>query len=383
MGLVCLASCYPIFSALGQGALCPPPQGIVAWWPGDLDGRDISGAHLGTLSGDATVGSGHVGQGFHFGGNGAVDVADSPSLNFGISDFSVEFWIQFSNLQHGANGVLSKDSFTGDVSSATGWLINICSDCGDGGHGVGGGGFGFETRRLIGNTGPHTHARWDTSNLSTGVWYHVVAVRGSSILKLYIDGVLRASTPEPAPTDVNTPAGLTIGTLNPIHTQSFNGLLDEVTLFGRALSGGEVAEIFAAGASGKCKVNSPPPDPKNLVINGSFGAGKNGFTSDYTYSSDNLGPEIIYSVKTNPTSVNGNFYPATDHTSGTGEMLVVNGATSEGAVVWRQTVTVEPGTTYRFSVWAANLTAENPPNLVLRVNGVALGAPQPLSSMPL
>src|SRR5262249_29887403 len=41
--------------------------------------------------------------------------------------------------------------------------------------------------------------------------------------------------------------------------ERFNGLIDEVDLFNRALSASEIQSIYIAGSAGKCPFNQPPP----------------------------------------------------------------------------------------------------------------------------
>lgn len=66
-----------------------------------------------------------------------------------------------------------------------------------------------------------------------------------------------------------------------------------------------------------------------------------------------------------------------DHTSGTGKFMVGDPpCTSDGVVVWRQSVNVVQGATYNFSAWVSNLCpTNNTPQMVLRVEGNLVTAP--------
>ena len=81
----------------------------------------------------------------------------------------------------------------------------------------------------------------------------------------------------------------------------------------------------------------------NLVSNGNFTNGNNGFSSAYTYHATSLWTEGIYSVTTNANFVHSGFTG-----TGSGNFLVVNGATSPGSQVWCQEITVSPNTSYNF-----------------------------------
>ena len=121
-------------------------------------------------------------------------------------------------------------------------------------------------------------------------------------------------------------------------------------------------------------------DGVNLVVNGNFSNGSTGFSSsytDYTSSGTNQLPANGYAIGTDPLLVNiyaGMSYG--DHTSGTGNMMIINGA-STPTNVWCQTITVTPNTDYDFSAWLSNwsATTNGLPVLQFQINGILLGSP--------
>ena len=89
--------------------------------------------------------------------------------------------------------------------------------------------------------------------------------------------------------------------------------------------------------------------PFNLVANGDFSLGNVGFTSSYTWSAP---PSTIllegdYSVYTDPHLVHLGFTSFGDHTTGTGNMMIVNGGPTP-TDVWCETIPVLPNTDYDF-----------------------------------
>ncbi len=127
--------------------------------------------------------------------------------------------------------------------------------------------------------------------------------------------------------------------------------------------------------------------PFNLVANGDFSAGNTGFTSSYTYSpppSTTL-IEGDYSVYTNPFGVHTGFTSMGDHTTGTGNMMIINGGPTP-TDVWCETIPVLPNTDYDFSAWIANCSSVTvPPDvpiLQFKINGVLIGTPTTISSAP-
>lgn len=117
----------------------------------------------------------------------------------------------------------------------------------------------------------------------------------------------------------------------------------------------------------------------DVVQNGDFTLGNTLFSSDYVLGDGGtyglLSDEGEFAVVTSPALAHVNFSPFGDHTSGTGNMLVVNGASLPGQNVWCQTVTVEPDMDYAFSAWLATAYPTSPAELVFSVNGITIGDP--------
>jgi hypothetical protein len=113
----------------------------------------------------------------------------------------------------------------------------------------------------------------------------------------------------------------------------------------------------------------------SLVTNGTFSSGNTGFISGYTRctTSNCLYPEGYYAIGTNANFYHGNFV-GRDHTTGTGNFMIVNGAGVANTIVWRQTITVKAGTDYNFSTWVKSLVAGSPAKLQFQINGITIGA---------
>ena len=111
----------------------------------------------------------------------------------------------------------------------------------------------------------------------------------------------------------------------------------------------------------------------SVVINGDFEAGNTSFTTDMKYSPTGVQSEGTYAIVTSPRQVHGAFASYGDHTSGTGRMMVVNGSPKVGQVVWGQTVSVTPNTTYDFVAYVSSAYPTSPARLVFNVNGTVIG----------
>ncbi len=110
----------------------------------------------------------------------------------------------------------------------------------------------------------------------------------------------------------------------------------------------------------------------NLVVNGDFSQGNAGFTSSYNYANPNL-TEGQYFVGTNPNAWNPGTVACKDHTTGNGNMLLVNGAPIPDVNIWQQTITVLPNTNYAFSAWLQAIYPINPAQLQFSINGRTIG----------
>ncbi|HNB82261.1 MAG TPA: hypothetical protein PLP14_09205, partial [Chitinophagaceae bacterium] len=103
--------------------------------------------------------------------------------------------------------------------------------------------------------------------------------------------------------------------------------------------------------------------PVNLIPNGDFSQGNTLFSSSYVYGTGGpwglLSNEGQYAIATNPNSTHINFASFGDHTTGTGNMMVVNGAGTPNVNIWCETINVNPNTWYDFSAWGATCVASN------------------------
>ncbi len=117
----------------------------------------------------------------------------------------------------------------------------------------------------------------------------------------------------------------------------------------------------------------------NLIVNGDFTAGPVGFTTAYIPGTGGtwglLSNEGTYDINTNPFNDHSHFMSFGDHTTGTGNMLVVNGASVANVSVWCESINVVPYTNYSFSAWIASCVIDNPASLQFSINGNLVGPP--------
>ena len=114
----------------------------------------------------------------------------------------------------------------------------------------------------------------------------------------------------------------------------------------------------------------------NLITNGDFSQGNTGFTSSYGVmpaTGSSIGGD--YGIGTTSIAYNTGWNPTThDHTTGTGNFMIVDAATVANTILWQQTIAVQPNTTYNFSAWIGALYSANPATMRFSINGVQIGS---------
>ncbi|MHB8519338.1 MAG: LamG-like jellyroll fold domain-containing protein [Limisphaerales bacterium] len=233
---------------------CNPPSGIVAWWPGEGNANDIIGGHNGTLLNGSTFTAGEVGQAFSFDGvQGGVVVPDSPSLNFGPgADFSIEAWIRAdANIQKFVLAIVDKREAPAIVNGqpfqgSVGYVLFLSN-----------GRLAFQLSQapLI-SLGEADYISPQPDLRDSKLHHVALSLRRGAVDggKLYVDGQLVLTVdPTREQGDLSNSQPLRIGNhATPGYNGFFAGLVDEVSLYNRALTAQEIQAIYADGHAGKC-----------------------------------------------------------------------------------------------------------------------------------
>lgn len=219
----------------------PAPPNMVAWWPldevGDTTAVDIAGVSMAALIGGPARIPGEVDGALRLANGGQyVRAPSNASLDFGTGDYSMDAWVRTSDATATVRTIIDKRDF----GSPAGYSLYLYQ-----GH-LGG---------QIADASGFTNYNSPSPYIPDGVWHHVamtVARAGNGTL--YVDGapamVFDATV---RPGSVTNPGALRVGQSFNDGSASFNGDVDEVELFNRALTAEEILALFSAGASGKCK----------------------------------------------------------------------------------------------------------------------------------
>lgn len=125
-------------------------------------------------------------------------------------------------------------------------------------------------------------------------------------------------------------------------------------------------------------VSSTVARDRSLIYNGDFELGDGGFESQYTsfpFPPNPSNPSLAqrsYSIVTNAQQFEPVFQPCTDHTSGAGKMMVVDGSTTPNIKVWSQKVAVTPNTNYAIKYWLQSVVGSSPAQLEMQINGLPI-----------
>lgn len=233
----------PGFRAEAQASCVSPPAGIIAWYRAEDDALDSTLDHPGILRNGTGFAAGMVGRSFSFDGvDDVIEIPDSPALN--PTKLTLEAWIKPDSIKAGSR-VVSKELTTGSCSPPYGvWSLDIRSDAGK--HAV------FHI-----NVGGTLHSLSGTSVIPTNVFTYVAATYDGAIARIYVNGAVENSLAVSGSLASSTSLVL-IGNAS-AETRAcypglveFDGLIDEVTIYNRALAAAEIQALFDAGAGGKC-----------------------------------------------------------------------------------------------------------------------------------
>ena len=231
-------------------ALAPTPadtsvvkEGLVGYWTFDtvdVKGKtvkDAVGANDGTIDGSPTQTKGKVGQALRLGGLPEAVTVPSPadnSLNFGNDkDFTLMAWIQVSKEPEGGQStIMSK----GDGGGNNRFLLKVR----DGGINL-----------SLADDKPASVDIRSEGKVIDGKWHHILlSIDRDKETQLYIDGVkdpVGGNTS--VATNLTSDTPLVIGASNKpdgSRRRYFEGLIDEVAIYNRALNEREIKQNATA-----------------------------------------------------------------------------------------------------------------------------------------
>ena len=199
--------------------------------------KDVAGTNNPSATNAISYVSGKVGLGVTFGNGGYIDIPDSVAL--GNQTFSFLAWAKPNGPGPGGPGEDASIIIFKDVAQ-------------------------FQYYGLFWD-GLDSHFYFPAGNVQimsahsfpAGSFYHIAGTYNGSTFKLYVNGSLEGQVSSSQTIIYDSSIPWTIGADSPYwrgrgYLNTFNGVIDEVAVFNRALSSNEVAAIYAAGSNGMC-----------------------------------------------------------------------------------------------------------------------------------
>jgi hypothetical protein len=243
------------------GVCISPPSGMTSWYTGDGTANDFLGKNTGTLQNGAGFASGMVAQAFNLNGTNqfvSLPAGVVPYPTNGVTStqpISVDAWFSTT-----AGGVIMGQQDVAAPKTPASYVPAIY---------VGKDGFLHVELFWKGTIAPISSVPVKVNNGA----FHFVAVTYDGINEaVYLDGTQLGSTPF-AQTGYAASHQYQIGTGFTAGWPGgnggyfyFQGVIDEVEIFNRALAPSEIRALFNAASAGKCKNNEPVARCQNITV---------------------------------------------------------------------------------------------------------------------
>ncbi len=291
-----------------------PPEDLISWWPGEGNADDIIGPNQGILMNAVEFVPGMVGQAFKFTGTSYINIPDT-GFPMDSAPRTLALWMKPNydarvSFEYGVQA--PNNSFYIQVPGSV---------------------------ACIGQDGGWPAEPCGSTNIADGNWHHIaLTFDGVYTATLYVDGSVEVIDNKSYHT---TSIGVAhIGAYDPLVNNGFDnfkGLVDEVSIFGRALSGSEIQTIYNAGSEGMCisGLGSSKEVDKTLASSGDI--------VNYQITAHNYSDVTINTVAITDTLPASLTY-IDDSLSATSGSY----AYQDGTITWTGPITVSQGVTITF-----------------------------------
>jgi len=218
-----------IFFGLGAGnATADLDEGLVAHYPLDLDAKDASGnEHHGTVQG-ALITADRFGKlgAYGFDGHDARIKLDGEALN-SLNSLTIALWLQSFDSGSGKHWFSAANSKQNNE-----FLLR------------------HDNGKIVLLLRNKDHKMSDVK-INDNSWHHIVFTREGSIIELYIDGIFDSVWDSAPVGNLSVEkSGLWLGGDQDsvgggwVSSQQFDGLLDDLRIYDRALDASEIQELY-------------------------------------------------------------------------------------------------------------------------------------------
>jgi hypothetical protein len=224
------------------------PDGLVGYWPFDEGSGSVAVDASGNANHGDVVGaswtSGKLGGALDF--DGTNDYVDVGTFDLGGQAMSMSLWVNARTFVVPDGRFISKAQGTAEQDHF--WMLSAVD--------------GNRLRGRLKVDGSTTTTIAGSGDLVTGVWTHMALVYDGSAVTIYKDGEAVGSTVIQGPISSNPAVSAWIGGNPPSATSKpFDGVLDDVRVYERALSPAEIWQLALSDPGG-----TPPTPPDNLTV---------------------------------------------------------------------------------------------------------------------
>ncbi|MFH8093175.1 MAG: LamG-like jellyroll fold domain-containing protein [Candidatus Aenigmatarchaeota archaeon] len=179
---------------------------------------------------------GRNGRGMMFDGINDYIVGSSSPFGFPDTTFTIEAWFKTTNCSTNGNVIMAEGGVGG------GWFVGTAENC------------KMFVLLKSGSDGANAYVAKSTSTFGDGKWHHAVFIINTSTTDpnknsadIYVDGILLTKTEDKITTYAQSNANWTIGRRETNPYLYFNGTIDEIRIWSRALTPSEINASYNNG----------------------------------------------------------------------------------------------------------------------------------------
>lgn len=312
----------------------PVPIRLVSCFPFNGNANDSKGLNNGTVYG-ATLTTdrfGNANSAYSFDGNDYIEFSSNHLIN---NYFTYSVWANPAT-NSGAQNMLLLNIGGETYYQSLSMLFGGPNDS-------------WSFRIVDGNGIVYSSNSDPQNSIPLNRWYHIAGVRDASNIKIYVDGVLVATTAISSTSTqygANNPSDQVLGRIGALRPNLnfgyFNGFIDDVQIYKGALTANQISYIFNSG--------SPCSDPSLLPFLTLNSLTSNVLCQNQTinvpYTSVNINPTVESPVKVELSDQNGSF---------TSPVILGTSTSTSGNISVQIPQNQTPGTDYKFRLKQGNI----------------------------
>ena len=220
-----------------------PANGLVGWWPFNGNANDVSGnGNNGTNNGATLIADrfGNANSAYNFDGiNDLISIPDSNTLSI-TNNITMSAWVYVNSDNQNYHSILSK-RLNGN------WSYNLSLS-----YYFGSGGSPTEVNKVFSgrrnNSGAQMEYKFSNEPVVFGQWLHITVKIENNVITFYKNGIdmgVNLYGNQFTIPMINQAIGLTIGS-NGDGFEWFNGKLDDIGIWNRALAECEIQNLYTS-----------------------------------------------------------------------------------------------------------------------------------------